>query len=437
MARKIKLFLFCSLVFAVSVAVSIQRNHRWDFYNTLSWDSIGYYLYVPAVMVNDSLFEKLDTKSQPYDPDSWIFTDYPGTHKVFTKYTYGVALSEVPFFIISRAVYQWQHGSAPTNIYSPPDMLAIIVSDSFYLAAGLFLLGLALLRYFELRVVLITELILWLGTNLFMYSSMMVGFSHVPSFFLIAALIYLTPILYERQRHIHFFLAALMLGLLVLIRPTNIVFSLYILLYDVYDLRQLRARLQLLRASWMKVIWFPLLGFIVWIPQFMYWHYLSGHWLLYSYDREGFPYWYRPKMLQVLFHPLNGFFLYAPLMLLSMAGLYQILRRRMHSAPAILLVFVLTDYICGSWWYWNFGQAYGFRPYIDYMPMLAVPMAYFITGATSWSFRARSISMMVVVVLIFLSLRLQAIYDPPWQGQWWGWVKVYRVYKEALFLKNF
>ncbi len=435
MARKIQLLLFCCLVFSISVFVSIQRNHRWDFYNTLGWDSLGYYIYLPATLVNDSLFEKLDTKSQPYDPDSWIYKDYPGTHKVFTKYTYGVALTEAPFFIISRLSYFWWHGTRPSNIYSASDMIAIIISDSFYLAAGLFLLGLTLLRHFNMRVVLLTELIIWLGTNLFMYSSVMVGFSHVPSFFLIAALIYLTPALYEKQKHWQFFLIAFILALIILIRPTNIVIALYVFFYDVYTFPQIKDRLGWMWQNLLRLFWFPVWGFLVWIPQFMYWHYLSGHWLIYSYDQEGFPYWYRPKMLQVLFHPLNGFFLYAPLMLLSMAGLYQIWRRRTFSAPAILLVFLLTDYICGSWWYWNFGAAYGFRPYIDYMAMLAIPMAYFIAVAASWTLRTRVVSMGIVVFLIFLSLRLQAIYDPPWQGQWWGWVKVYRVYRDAILLR--
>lgn len=435
MARRLYLSLFCILVFVVTIFVAIKRNHQWGFYNTLGWDSLGYYLYIPATMANDSLFENLDTKSQPDNPDSWVFKDYPGTHKVFIKYTYGVALTEAPFFIASRAWYRSCYGVPPPHPYSPSDMIAVIVSGAFYLACGMFVLGLLLLRYFDIKTVLLTEVILWLGTNLFMYSSIIVGFSHVPSFFLIASLIYLTPILYQRQRHIYFFLAAVILGLIVLIRPTNVVIALYPLLYDVYNMTQLSARGQWIKANLLKLLWFPILGFLVWIPQFMYWHYLSGHWLLYSYDHEGFPYWYRPKMLQVLLHAKNGFFVYAPLMLLSMAGLYQILRRRLHSAPVILVVFVLTDYICGSWWYWNFGQAYGFRPYIDYMPMLAIPMAYFISSAAVWRLWARRVALVAVAVLIFLSLRLQAIYDPPWDGQWWTWVKVYRVHKEAFFLK--
>lgn len=434
MASKLKLFLFCCLTLITSLVVSIERNHAYKFYLTLEWDSVGYYLYLPATLVNGG-FENLDTRSVAGNPDTWVYGSYPGTNKTFIKYTYGVALSEAPFFIAERVLYRLIRGHAPDNIYSRPDMLAVILSDVFYLAAGLFILGLILLRHFDFRVVLLTEIILWLGTNLFMYSTLMVGFSHVRSFFLIAAFIYIVPLLFDKFKTIYFILAALLLGLIVLIRPTNIVIVFYLLLYEIYSLEQLKARVRQLLQQWPRLLWFPVIGFLVWVPQFVYWHYLSGHWIIYSYDQEGFKFWKHPQMLPVLFDPTDGFFVFAPLMLLSMAGLYLLLRRRLYSGIAILIVFLITDYLCGSWWYWTFGAAYGYRPYIDYMPMLAIPMAYFISTARQWSVSARRISLAFVVFLLFLSLRLQSIYAYPWQGPDWGWDDILRIHKEALFIR--
>lgn len=434
MARKIPLTLFCCLAFVTSMLVSIERNHKWQYYLTLGWDAVGYYLYLPATVVNGS-FENLDTRSQANNPDTWVYGSYPGTNKTYIKYTYGVALTEAPFFIAARTLYKWRHGHAPDNIYSKPDMLAIIMSDAFYLAAGLFILGLILLRHFDIRVVLLTELILWLGTNLFMYSTLMVGFSHLPSFFLMAGFIYLVPLLYEGRKTHHFALAALLLAIIVLIRPTNIVIALYLILYEVYTRQQFRQRVRFLLQHWVPLLWFPLLGFIVWIPQLMYWHYLSGHWFIYSYEDEGFKFWKNPQMLHVLFDPTDGFFIFAPLMLLSMVGVYQLIRRRVYSGLAILVVFVLTDYICGSWWYWTFGAAYGYRPYIDYMPMLAIPMAYFLSGAAQWRMPYRVAGLVAIAFFLFLSLRLQQIYAYPWQGPDWGWDDILRIHKEALFIK--
>jgi hypothetical protein len=434
LTKKLYLFAFCVMVFSVTVFTAVKKNSDFGYYLMLGWDSQGYYLYLPAVFINHS-FANLDVKEDKSNPDRWTYRPYPGTNKIFTKYTYGVALMEAPFFLASRKINKWQ-GNDESNIYGETFMKGLICADAFYLSAGLFILGIYLLGYFRLRAVLITEIIIWLGTSLYYYSAFSVGFSHVCSFFLIVCLIYLTPILYERRKLIHVIIAVAILGLIVVIRPTNIVFGLYMLLYDVFSWSQLKERVTLLWQYKFRFIWFAIFGFMAWIPQLMYWKYLSGHWLLYSYEKEGFIYWSDPKIFSVLFSPQNGFFLYAPLMLLSLVGLIMCLRKKTLSSIAVLLIFLATDYICGSWWYWNFGGAYGFRPYIDFLGVLALPLAYFVASTERWHKAAQIALGAVVVFLLFLSIRLQVIYDYPWEGAHWGWKNVAWVHKEALFLNK-
>jgi hypothetical protein len=208
------------------------------------------------------------------------------------------------------------------------------------------------------------------------------------------------------------------------------------LLYDVYTWPQLKDRVNLLWQNWMQIIGFGIAVFVAWLPQLAYWHYLSGHWIIYSYENEGFTNWKNPMIFSVLFHPQNGFFLFAPLMLLSVVGLVICMRRKVFSAWAVLLIFLVTDYICGSWWYWNFGAAYGFRPYIDFLAVLAIPLAYFLSLAFSWRLPARIAMTICIVFFLFLSVRLQKIYVYPWQGSDWGWDDIVRVHKEALFINK-
>jgi hypothetical protein len=432
-SKKFQLFIFSVIVFVISLSAGIRKNNHWGYFLMLSWDSQGYYLYLPAVLINHG-FENLDVRADKNNPDTYTFSPYPGTDKVFTKYTYGVALMESPFFIISRALYKLRHSDEP-GVYSSTYMISIIYADSFYLAAGLFFLGLFLLRYFHLWVIILTELIIWLGTNLLFYTSFTIGFSHVCSFFLIASLICLTPVLYERRKTIHILFAAVIFGLISVIRPTNIVIILYPLLYDVYSWQQLKNRVQLLLQNLKLFICFGIFAFIAWLPQLAYWHYLSGNWLIYSYQGEGFTRWKDPKIFSVLFHPQNGFFLFAPLMLLSMVGLVVCIRRKIFSGGPILLIFLITDYICGSWHYWNFGASYGFRPYIDFLPLLAIPLAYFLDAAGRWHMPYRIVLGASIIFLLFISIRLQIIYVYPWQGPDWGWQDIVRIHKEALFIK--
>jgi len=81
------------------------------------------------------------------------------------------------------------------------------------------------------------------GTNLFHYATRDMGMSHVYSFFLFAFLVWQTPRFYEKPSALNAVLTGAAMGWLVLIRPTNIVVLLFVLLYDVYSWRDLKARL--------------------------------------------------------------------------------------------------------------------------------------------------------------------------------------------------
>ena len=434
-SSKVKLLaVFCFLVFLASLYSGINKHKANNYKHTLIWDAEGYYLYLPAIFINHG-FENLNVQTKINDIE--VYKPYPGTNKVFTKYTCGVALIESPFFLLARAYCAlFGSDSVASDYYVGPYMVSIIVADSFYLALGLFILGILLLNISSLFVTVSTLLIIWLGTNLLYYTSYAIGASHVCSFFLIGCFITIVPIMYKRWMFQFTIIAAILFGLIVLVRPTNIVVGFYFVLYDVYTISQLKARVRLLIGKWRHLLIFPVLGFIVFTPQFIYWHYISGHYLLYSYQEEGFVFWNNPKIFSVLFSPLNGFFLYAPLMLLSMAGLVYSIKKRVLSCWAVLAIFCTTDYICGSWWFWNFGTSYGFRPFIDFFPILALQMAFFLRPIAQWRFPAKAASILCILFFIFLSIRLQKAYIYTWQGDNWGWADVTRIYKEALFFKQ-
>ena len=61
-----------------------------------------------------------------------------------------------------------------------------------------------------------------------------------------------------------------------------------------------------------KVFGLVLLGSVLMLlPQLLYWNYLNGSWVTYSYGNEGFN-WLNPKLLNTWFSPNNGLFLYTP-----------------------------------------------------------------------------------------------------------------------------
>jgi len=98
------------------------------------------------------------------------------------------------------------------------------------------------------------------------------------------------------------------------------------------------------------------------LPQLVYWKYVSGSFLHYSYGTEGFSYWKNPVILPLYFSPFNGLFLYNPLVLFFVAGFTWMIFHRKANGLLLLLTFAAVTYISGSWHMWFFWRKLWFRP---------------------------------------------------------------------------
>ena len=95
----------------------------------------------------------------------------------------------------------------------------------------------------------------------------------------------------------------------MLSRPTNVVVGLYLVFYGVGSFKALGVRLKYFITNWKLLLLMAVIGLIVFVPQFIYWHLTTGHWIVYSYKFsvgrvETFIYWENPKIFKVLFRHL-------------------------------------------------------------------------------------------------------------------------------------
>lgn len=81
---------------------------------------------------------------------------------------------------------------------------------------------------------------------------------------------------------------------------------------------------------------------LVWLPQMMYWHYLSGQWFFWSYSDESFRYWKEPKLFRVLFDAWNGWILYSPLVVIPLMYLIRERHRNLHFERIYLYIFAIA-----------------------------------------------------------------------------------------------
>lgn len=346
-------------------------------------DSIGYYTYLPATFIYHNLqdIEQLPANEQLNESYySYVNTMKAGSLQLgqqhwVNQYTYGIALMELPFFTLAHT-YEVVTGK-PANGYSDNYIIAIFLSGIFYTFAGLWLTYKILIRYFKPFHSFLAVSLLLMATHMFWFTFRQAGMSHLPLLFLYAALVYLTILLHENPRRKYFIMMGFVVGMITLIRPIDIICLLIPLLYGINSKAAFISKVQLLKNNVSSLLLAVLAFTIPLIPQLLYWKWLTGQYLYYSYGNQGF-YWDDPKIIVGLFHFSNGWLPYAPIMIFSLIGL--LLYKQFKAwAPVILALLPLYIYIIYSWFCYYYINGLGSRPMLHLYPLLAIPLAAWIS----------------------------------------------------------
>ncbi len=341
----------------------------------IQWDVIDYYGYLPAAFIyHDITLRFRDHYSGDKKFIFWAKKTANG--KSVFKMTMGVSVMLSPFFFAANAVAG--HLGYNTGGYSLPYRFAIVMAGLFYLALGLFFLSRVLRRHFSETVTAIVVLSLGLGTNLFWYSTFEPGMSHVYTFFLASVFIYLTILWHRHQTVSRAILLGLIVGLLTLIRPVNALFVLFFIFYGIRNLQEFKNKALLFWHKRQHMVLMIIFGFLVLLPQFVYWKTVTGHWMYYSYGKEGF-FFLHPQIIPVLFSFRKGWFVYTPVMIFAVAGIYFLYKRHTRFFLPVLLLLVVYLYVVSSWWCWWYGGSLGQRELIDIYPFMALPLAALLT----------------------------------------------------------
>ncbi|MCB0545901.1 MAG: hypothetical protein KDC70_20400, partial [Saprospiraceae bacterium] len=120
--------------------------------------------------------------------------------------------------------------------------------------------------------------------------------------------------------------------------------------------------------------------------------YVSGDWIVYSYQEQGFS-WLKPHIRNGLFSYRAGWLIYTPVMGFALLGFITLARQYRQLFPATFLFTLLFIYIAFAWDIWWYGGSLGQRSMVQAYAVLALPLASFITWAgrrawTAYSFAA-------------------------------------------------
>lgn len=337
------------------------------------------------------------------------------------------------FFLISHVVAglkgENQDGKSP--IYGR----GLAFAGLFYLWVGMFFLYKLGIRYYEKKWVILSILSILLGTNLYYYTFFQPAMSHVFSFGIISIFLYLTDTIFIKNKRVNnplttWMIYGFVMGLIILIRPTNIIL-LILPLYIWY--KDENEKLQWIRQHLIPLLITAFTAFITFLPQFIYWKYISGDWIIYSYGDESFKFWKEPKLFRVLFDAWNGWILYSPIVLLPLYFLIKGRNSNQNYERAYLIIFALATYIFASWWAWWFGGAFGHRSYVELLTLLVLPLA----GLLQQSYKTKAyfITLCIfIIILCYYNLGLTYAYRPPWDGENWTYDSLIYQIKKIFFL---
>jgi hypothetical protein len=381
-------------------------------------DMEGYYQYLFHFFVKDwELFDRMP----------WAIAY--GEGKTLSVFTCGVAILWSPFFLIAHliSIFCGLPADGKTNIYYG----FILVGGIFYTYIGLVFIYKFIREFFEHKVSLLTTVLFFLATNVFFYSVLLgAGMSHIYSFSMIAIYLYYCHQFSKESSLKNLIFLGVPFAMAVLIRPTNIISGLYLFLYGVSNWETLKERFSFWLRNYWAIIGLFVIGLIVFIPQMAYWHYVTGKFLFYSYQDYGFPNWNAPKFGIVLFGKYNGWLTYTPMVWFGIVGLGILMWQKQMNSLAVIVILIICVYINASWWVPTFSAAVGQRAMIDYLPLLAIPMAYSISKIGGMSTPVRVAFGLVVLVFVFYNIQFGFRYE---SGMWWDspmtWTKFWTTLK--------
>jgi hypothetical protein len=403
-------------VFFLSFSAStIQFNDKVpldDWRHDLRADAAGYYIYLPG-------FFHHGFKASGIDQDLALelagngFQRDTVADRIITKYPIGTALLQLPFFGVAEMI----EGPGRTDGWTRTHHRAIEVGGAFYWTLGLLFLALGLRARHgsTIGVAVLVLVCIAFGTNVFYYAFRAPGYSHIYSFFLVALSYYALVADHGRpmrpaMRWTFLFANAFIL----LVRPIDLiaVVALYGLLFLDRPALLRDPRLLLSQIG---------VGLMVAFPQLLYWKFVHGRWVVYSYGDEGFTNWDAPYWAEVLMSPMNGLIPHAPVFILLPFGLFLLWQRDLKQALLIGALFVLVIYSFAAWHAWHFGCAYGMRPMVQYTPFLAILLWVLFDGLRR-KYPAILHGLVPLLVLVaFVNYRAMLQYDVCYlwgNGQW-------------------
>jgi len=373
----------------VSILLLHQRTLRSDLrsdvpLNVTTWDALGYYMYLPSVFIYEDITElkwlpQIDEEYSVTGGNMYQARMHENGNYV-CKYLGGVSIMEAPFFFIGHIIAK--NTEYKVDGFSPPYQYALAFGAVLYCILALLLLRNLLLRFFSDQATAVTLLLLVAATNLVQYAAADSAQSHAFIFPLYVLIIYLTIKWHESPKAFWAFSGGLVIGLATICRPTEAIMLFIPLLWSTHTKEASKEKWAQVKLHRNHIAYAAVGGIIGILPQLLYWKFAAGTFI---YD-VGSKWVFLNPFFRVLFGWSNGWFIYTPITIFFVLGLFFI--KKFPFRKAVIAFCLLNIWIIISWFDWKYGGTYSTRALVQSYPVFAFPFAAIIERiiATKWRF---------------------------------------------------
>ena len=386
-------------IIALVITIVFATSRFWDSKPVIAWDITLYYSYLPALFIYDDI--AFENPSQEWFDRQFGAAQTP-IGKNAIKMTSGLAMLYSPFFFGAH-LYALNSESFQADGFSTPYRFTLLLSDLVFCMLGLWFFGKWLMLYFPEKVATLTVAVIYAGSNM-PYYTFVEPMSHIYNFALVSMILYWTSKYLTAQKLKFVVGIGLASGLLVLIRPTNIIALTFPLLLLLTSLRKLDRKPLLFHG-----LIATLLAFLVCLPQLIYWKYISGQWVYYSYSDEGF-FFTDPEIWKGVFSYRKGWLVYSPILFLTIPGFYFLFKQNKVFGVSSMITLFISLWVTFSWWCWWYGGGFGARALIEYLPFMALPIAALLLWLSKRPLLLKIPAGIIVAFLCFLSVFMNKQY---------------------------
>ena len=347
------------------------------------WDGFGYYMYLPAFLLYDDYKQlnwvpHIDSIYQMTGGDGVQATMLANGDYTF-KYLGGVAIMQLPLFALGHVIAGQMN--YPQDGFSPPYQYAISYGALLYCLLAIFLLRRILLCYFSDLTTALTLLLLILATNALHYLPVDNGQSHAWIFVLYVIVLFTALKWHQQPKMIWAALTGFIIGLATISRPTEAIMLFIPLLWNTHPKEAARQKWAMVRQQKGHILCAALFGLVGIMPQLIYWKLSTGSFI---YD-VGSRWDFLNPHFRVLFGWEKGWFIYTPITLFFIVGLFFI--KSFPFRRSVLWFCILNIWIIIAWHEWRYAASYATRALVQSYPVFALPFAAFIERIRSAKWR--------------------------------------------------